>query len=59
MTGSDVVKPLLSVRNASIEYKRGDRSIIKAVNDVSLDLKPGEIINRHPIKESLVALCLQ
>jgi len=36
--------PLLAVRNVSIEYKRGDRTVIKAVNDVSLELKPGEIV---------------
>ncbi|CAG7608743.1 ABC transporter ATP-binding protein [Leucobacter soli] len=44
MIGSDAAKPLLSVRSASIEYKRGDRSIVKAVNDVSFELKPGEIV---------------
>ncbi len=37
-------KPLLSIENASIEYKRGDRTVIKAVNNVSIDLYPGEII---------------
>lgn len=35
---------LLCVENASIEYKRGDHSIVKAVEDVSFTLRPGEIL---------------
>ncbi|UOQ59196.1 ABC transporter ATP-binding protein [Leucobacter rhizosphaerae] len=35
---------LLSVDGVSIEYRRGDRMVIKAVNDVSFDLAPGEIL---------------
>ena len=39
-----VPAPLLRVQNVSIEYRRGDRSVIKAVNNVSIDLRPGEIV---------------
>lgn len=44
MTATDTSTPLLSVRDVSIQYKRGDRTVIKAVNNVSLDLRPGEIL---------------
>lgn len=36
--------PILRVENASIEYRRGDRSIVRAVNNVSFDLQPGEVL---------------
>ncbi len=36
--------PLLRVQGASVEYKRGDRTVVQAVNDVSFELRPGEIV---------------
>ncbi|UOQ56854.1 ABC transporter ATP-binding protein [Leucobacter allii] len=36
--------PILSLTDVSIEYRRGDRMIVKAVNGVSFDLAPGEIL---------------
>lgn len=39
-----MTEPLLRVRDASVEYRRGDRTVVKAVNNVSFDLRPGEIL---------------
>lgn len=39
-----IQQPILTVKDASIQYRRADRSIVKAVNDVSFDLQPGEIL---------------
>lgn len=35
---------ILRVSDASIEYRRGDRSVVKAVNGVSFELRRGEIL---------------
>ena len=36
--------PLLSVANATITYRRADRTEVRAVTGVNLDLRPGEIL---------------
>jgi len=38
------IEPALSFRNATIEFKSGPKTTFRAVDDVSLDVAPGEVV---------------